>query len=518
MKTDPGLLQFMLNPRSYPESPTGVTHIETHISHVFVCDNFVYKIKKPVDFGFLDFTTLRKRHFFCTQEVALNSRLAKEFYLGVEAIYGKGGTYSFSEAPGCRVREYAVRMKRIPLDCLLYSLVEEGRPLFGEMEPVGRKLALFHQEARVYKGERYGGLSSVRDATEENFRQIEPFQDVTISPRFYGMLADYTRSFLARNEAIFSTRKKSGYIREGHGDLHTQHICLATPPVIFDCIEFNESFRVIDVLEDIAFLFMDMEYHARFDLSSRFFKAYFTHHERSFDEELLRFYKVYRAVVRGKVEGFRANGLSDEVEKEQALRYASEYFHLAEYYIDCFKKPFNPVVFMGLSGSGKSAIARDFSPNSVILKSDEVRKSMSGVKKNEHRYVEFKEGIYSDSLTGDVYCSLLESTVEMVRQGKKVVVDATFLKKNQRRNFHETCMEKGLNPFFVHCFAGEEVLKERIEKRMKEGADISDAHAGILERQIKDMEEPRELPYYRVLRLNTEEKLHNINNALKEFL
>ena len=518
MKTDPGLLEFMLNPRNYPESPTGVTHVETHISHVFLCDEYVYKIKKPVDFGFLDFTTLKKRHFYCNQEVVLNSRLAGGFYLGVEAMYEKGGTYSFRNGPGFRVCEYAVKMKRIPLDCLLHGLIDEGRPLYGELEPVGRKLALFHREARVYRGEKLGGLSIVRGATEENFAQIEGFRDTTISGGFYDALGGYTRSFLSDNEGLFSSRKKSGYIREGHGDLHTQHVCLASPPVIFDCIEFNESFRIIDVLEDIAFLFMDMEYHARFDLSSRFFKAYFAHHEPSFDEELLRFYKIYRAVVRGKVEGFRASGLSDGAEKEEALRDAREYFHLAEYYVNYFKKPFNPIVFMGLSGSGKSAIARDFSPNWMIMKSDEVRKAMSGVKKDEHRYVEFKEGIYSDSLTRDVYCALVENAVEMVRRGKRVVVDATFLKKNQRRNFYETCIEKGLNPFFVHCFAGEEVLRERIEKRIKEGADISDAHIGILERQIKDMEEPVELPYYRVLRLNTEEKLHNINSALKEFL
>ena len=518
MKTDPGLLQFMLNPDSYPENPTGVTHFETHISQVFVCDDFVYKIKKPVDFGFLDFTTLKKRHFFCRQEVSLNSRLAADYYLGVVPVYKKAGAYSFSGVPGSSVAEYAVRMKRIPLDCLLHSLIDEGKPLYGELEPVGRKLALFHREARAYRGDRCGGLTTVRGAAEENFTQIEPFQNLTISPGFYSALTDYTRKFLADNESVFSLRKKSGYIREGHGDLHTQHICLAAPPVIFDCIEFNESFRVIDVLEDIAFLFMDMEYHARFDLSSRFFKAYFAHHEQSFHEELLRFYKIYRAVVRGKVEGFRAAGLDDKVEKEQALRDAREYFHLAEYYVQHFKRPFNPIVFMGLSGSGKSAIARDFSPNWVILKSDEMRKTMSGLKKNEHRYVEFGEGIYSESLTREVYCTLLENAVEKVRQGKRVVVDATFLKKNQRRDFYENCVEKGLNPFFVHCFAGEEVLKERIKKRMEEGADISDAHVDILERQIQDMEEPVELPFYRVLRLNTEEKLHNTINALKEFL
>ncbi len=518
METDPGLIQFMLDPVSYPDPSPDVIHLETHISHVFLCDGFVYKIKKPVDFGFLDFTTLRKRHYFCREEVILNSRLAGETYLGVLPIFRKGDKYSFDPVPGSRIAEYAVKMKRIALDCLLYGLIEQGKPLYGELEPVGRKLALFHREARVYRGAKMGSLDTIRKATEENFEQIAPFRGITIEPAFYDRLAAYTKEFISDKGARFQTRKKAGYVREGHGDLHTQHVCLTKPPIIFDCIEFNESFRIIDVLEDIAFLFMDMEYRARFDLSSRFSRAYFAHHESSFDEELLRFYKIYRAVVRGKVEGFRARGLIDGPEKTKSLRDAGEYFHLAEYYLDYSRRPFNPVVFMGLSGSGKSTIARDFSSDWLILRSDEIRKAMSGLKKEEHRYTGFAEGIYSDTLTRNLYCDLLEKAVHNVRQGKKVVVDATFLKKNQRRNFYETCMDKGLNPFFVHCIAGENVLRERIERRMKDGLDVSDAHVGILERQITDMEEPEELPYYRVLRLNTEERLHNIISALKEFL
>ena len=173
---------------------------------------------------------------------------------------------------------------------------------------------------------------------------------------------------------------------------------------------------------------------------------------------------------------------------------------------------------MGLSGSGKSAIARDFSPDWIILRSDETRKAMSGVGREVHQYLDVGEGIYSETLTREVYCTLLDKAVDYVGQGKRVVVDATFLKKNQRRNFYETCIQKGLNPFFVHCFARESVLRQRIEARIEEGNDVSDAHIGILENQIKDMEEPFELPYYRVLRLNTEDELHNIINALKEFL
>jgi uncharacterized protein len=518
LETAPALIEFMLDSRNYPERTSGVAHVQTHISHVFLCDDLVYKIKKPVNFGFVDFTTLRSRHYYCEQEVALNSRLAPDTYLGVETIYKKSDRYSFDRMTGGRISEYAVKMKKIPLDCLLYSLIEQGMPLYGELEPVGHRLALFHREARVYKGQEYGRFDTVKAAAKQNFEQIEPHRGITIDCKIFDGLAEYTAQFLEENKESFSLRKKTGWVRDGHGDLHSQHICLAKPPIIFDCIEFNKSFRIADVLQDIAFLIMDLEYRARFDLSSKLLRAYFAEQQESMDGELVRFYKVYRAVVRGKVDGLLAQGLQDGTEKEVSLRAAREYFHLAEFYVNQADHPFNPIVFMGLSGSGKSTIAKDFCMDSIILRSDKVRKAMTGVGKAEHRYAEFGSDIYSNSLTRDVYCSLLERAIDEAKKGRKVVVDATYLKKDQRRNFCETCIEKGLNPFFVHCIADEKVLRDRIAKRLQEGTDVSDADINILEQQIRDMEEPVELPFYRVLRLNTEAELHHIIGALKEFL
>lgn len=518
METDDSLVHFLLTPKNYPEKSSHVTHYETHISHIFLCDDFVYKVKKPVDFGFLNFSTLKKRYFYCNKEVILNSRLARDTYLGVEAIYRKGDKYSFYKKEGGSVFEYAVKMRRLPHDCILYNLIEEGRPLYGALEEVGKTLALFHEGTVAYKGRKYGGLETVISITEENFKQIKPFCGVSIDKRFYRELIDYTRAFISKNRKTFSKRKKNGYVREGHGDLHSQHVCLTHPPTIFDCIEFNEKFRIIDVLEDIAFLFMDLEYKGRFDLSTRLFKAYFAHQRDNYNEELLRFYKIYRAVIRGKVEVFRAHNAEEETTKKEGMRMAGEYFKLADYYIHHFKEPFNPVVFMGLSGSGKSTIAKDFSPDWIVLRSDEIRKTLLGVKKKEHLYSEFGKGIYTDKITNRIYHTLLEKAISNVLKGKRVVVDATYLQSAHRKDFYQACVEKGLNPFFVHCFADEKVLKERIKKRIAKNKDISDAHLDTLNHQIKDIEEPKELPYYRVLRLNTEERLHNIINALKEFL
>lgn len=517
-KSERALIGFLLDPRNYPERTRAVSHLETHISHVFVGDRFVYKVKKPVNFDFLDFSTLRKRHFFCEQEVLLNSRLAKGIYLGVEPLYRSGSGFSFASEEGGRPVEYAVKMKRIPLDRLLFKLIGEGRPLYGSLEDVGRTLAGFHEGIVPYRGARFGGVESVIAATEENFEQIRPFTALTVGRKTLASIERYTRTFISDHRARFAERRKNGFIRDGHGDLHCQHVCLEHPPVIFDCIEFNRGFRTIDILEDIAFLFMDLEYRGRFDLSARLHKAYFARLPKALDEELLRFYKVYRAVVRGKVEGFAAKGVEGTSERQKAVARARDYFGLAGHYISHFKRPFNPVVFMGLSGSGKSTIARDFSPNAVILRSDEMRKEIAGVGKGRHAYSSFGEGIYTPELTNRIYCLMLERAVECARMGRKVIVDATYLKAEQRRDFHETCIAGGLNPFFIHCFASEAVLKDRIRKRMEAGTDASDADIAVLEHQLEHLEDPEELPSYRTLCINTEDAIHDIVHALREFL
>ncbi len=178
MDTDQDLLRFMLNPGNYPESTSRVTHYETHISHVFLCDNFVYKMKKPVDFGFLDFTTLKKRHFYCIKEMELNSRLAGGVYLGVIPIHRNKESFSFKGGKESRTVEYAVKMSVIPQDCMLDKLIEEGQPVYGELGPVGRKLAQFHKEARNFKGRTYGGNAPLQKAAEENLAQIKSLRAI----------------------------------------------------------------------------------------------------------------------------------------------------------------------------------------------------------------------------------------------------------------------------------------------------------------------------------------------------
>ncbi len=520
MGPDGDLIEFLLKPENYPSRPSSVIHYETHISHVFVAGPLVYKIKKPVNFGFLDFTTLAKRRFYCREEVLLNSRLAGDTYLGVVPIYRKGDRYAFLRSKGAAVAEYAVKMKRIPEEKLLYYLIGEGKLLRGALAEVGRVLARFHAGAEIHRSGPYGGIEAVRTNTEENFDQIEPYRGITIDERFFTRLVSSTRLFLEEWSDAVRGRKESGFVREVHGDLHTQHICLTSPPIIFDCIEFNRRFRISDVLEDVAFLFMDLEYRGRFDLSAAVSQTYFSQFPESQSTDLLLFYKTYRAVVRGKIEGFTADGLkSDPAGREAAIRRAGNYYGLAQHYVEHSQVPFNPVVLMGLSGSGKSAIAEGLLPGAVMLRSDEVRKRVAGVPVSAHVYVDYGSGLYDPAMSIRTYRAMTQEAVAAAAKGKRVVVDATFLTTVLRQEFYESCDQAGLNPFFIWCSAAEDVLRRRVRVRMADGRDVSDAHLAVLDRQLRIMEEPDDLPSFRVMKLDTgDDEPETIRRALRLFL
>lgn len=519
MQTDPGLIAFLMEGANHPERPSAVVHYETHISHVFVGDAIVYKIKKPVDFGFLDFTTLRRRRFFCAEEVRLNSRLAKGIYLGVVAIYGKRGEYSFRKERGLPIAEYAVRMRRIPEDKLLSRLIEEGRLASRVLDEVGAMLARFHKKAAIHRHDPFGSVDLIRTNTEENFAQILPACGTTVDQDTYERLVSYTRAFIDDHGEALKARKRGGFVREGHGDLHSEHVCLTDPPIVVDCIEFNRRFRIGDVLEDMAFLFMDMEYRARFDLSATVSRAYFSLPIEEGVAELLSFYKVYRAIVRGKIEGFTAEALHGQAERQAALRKSREYFRLARYYAERPGRAFNPVVFMGVSGSGKSAIAEGLFAGASVLRSDRVRKKLAGVREDDHVYAGYGEKIYTDDMTRRTYRALTEAAIASSLRGERVVVDATFLASSQRTAFYEACINASLSPFFVYCFADAATLRERVRLRMVQGSDISDADQSVLAQQLRGIEEPVELPFFRVFKVHTgKETMERIRAALRTFL
>lgn len=330
------LKKALLNPTLYPDQPKEVRLIETHISLLFLTGNYVYKLKKPVDFGFLDFTTLEKRRYFCEQEVKLNRRLSPQIYLGVIKVTREGREILL-DGDG-EVLEYAVWMKQISEEFLLDKLLEKGRVDSRMMEKISEKLVHFYSIAETNDYiKSFAKPERVKQDTDENFDQTERYVDRTIPQRVYKEVKERTNHFFKRNKEIFYQRIAEDRIRDCHGDLRLEHIFWGEEISIFDCIEFNERFRYTDVAADIAFLSMDLDYHEREDLNSPLIQTYM---EKSKDRgilQLLDFYKCYRAYVRGKVESFRLDDPSiSEEGKKEALKKAQRYFNLAHHYSQLF--------------------------------------------------------------------------------------------------------------------------------------------------------------------------------------
>jgi aminoglycoside phosphotransferase family enzyme len=310
------------------------------MSFIFLAGEYVYKVKKPVNLGYLDYTTLEKRHFFCRQEVQLNKRLCPDAYLAVVPItMSLRGTKRRSnlvciEGQGKAI-EYAVKMRQLPQDRMMDVLLPRGQVTLQMVARVAEKLADFHRKAETNQEiAAFGGLDIVRHNCDENFAQTEKYIGLTILRAEYERIKGYTDGFIESNAGLFEKRVKGGRIRDCHGDLHAAHVCFTDHICIYDCIEFNDRFRYCDVASEIAFLAMDLDRHQQAGLSRHLVDTYVG---LSHDEELLKllnFYKCYRAYVRGKVESFKLDDqLISQSEKAKALESARSYFQLAESYV-----------------------------------------------------------------------------------------------------------------------------------------------------------------------------------------
>jgi len=328
------IIEDLQNPGALPDKTGGVNVLQTHISIVFVADEFVYKVKKPVDFGFLDFSTLEKRGYYCHREVELNRRLSKGIYLDVLPVTMDEGKYTLRGTSREAV-EYAVRMKRIPEERLMKSLFARDEVTQNHLKRIAEVLAGFHSGAlRTAKIDEFGEPERFKVNTDENFEQVEKYVGITISEEHFQAIRRWTGEFYIVNRGLFLERITRGKIRDCHGDLHMEHICLTKDLPILDCIEFNDRFRYSDTIADIAFLLMDLEYHGGERLAKILWEDYKAIAQEGDVDRLLTFYKVYRAFVRGKVNGFQVDDESiDEKKKEEAVHVAKEYFRLAYSYI-----------------------------------------------------------------------------------------------------------------------------------------------------------------------------------------
>jgi len=486
------LIKSLLKPAAYPEPTAEVRLIETHVSFIFLTDSFVYKVKKPVDFGFLNFTTLDRRRFYCEEEVRLNRRLCPEIYLGVVELRSGPAGAAF-EGSGTLI-DYAVKMKRLPEGKMLAQLLEQGKLQPDQMAAIARVIAEFHgRAARGPLIDAQGSSAAIRANWEENFRQAAPFAPRTVTRGDLALMRDWVTRFLAEHEGLFRARVEGGFVRECDGDLHLGNICLADRICIFDCIEFNERFRYIDTAADIAFLLMDLEYAGRADLCAPFLESYQEATGDLVPAELLDFYKAYRAFVRGKVKSFRLgeNGLaSSELQATQAA--ATRYFRLARGY--CLRGRLAPalIITCGLMGSGKSSLARELSRELGLwyCSSDLTRKTLAGRAPTERESEGYDQGIYTLASSRATYQALLEGARRVLETGRSVVVDATFRRAEDRETFRTLAKLLGGLFFLVHLRCNEQVTRERLEARSREPGEISDGRSEHLPRQTAEFEAP----------------------------
>ncbi len=488
--THPQLVQAMSRPDFYAHNPDSVQLLQTHISFIFIAGDLVYKVKKSVDFGFLDFTTLEKRKFYCDEELRLNRRLASEIYLDVVPI-GEDKSGALSLGTGDRIIDYAVKMKRLPEDKMLNRLIAEGTVDDSIMDSVARRVYEFHRDAAT-GGEinRIGGIDTIRHNHDENFEQTIPYIGTSIGRGSYQFIQSYANHFLSKNRELFEERVAGHRIRDCHGDLHLQHICIGEEILVFDCIEFNERFRYLDVAAEVAFLSMDLDFNGYHGYADTFVKAYLRYSSDSDIKKLLNFYKCYFAYVRGKVTSFKIDDEAvKEEEKKEAIETASRYFELAYSYAALLEKP-TIILMTGLMGTGKSVLARNIASHlgAEILRTDVIRKNLLNIPSVEHHYEEFGEGIYSNKMTEKTYGEALKMTESIIKKGGSVIVDASFKKRVERNNFSALADTTGADFFIIECTCAEDTIKSRLDKRILNRKEASDGRWEIFQAQKNDFD------------------------------
>ncbi|NVO00333.1 MAG: AAA family ATPase [Geobacteraceae bacterium] len=482
-------IKYLLQPAAYPDPVDAVELLQTHVSWIFLAGGYAYKIKKPVNFGFLDFSTFEKREFYCHEEVRLNSRLTPELYLGVTEVREAGdGAAFFGDG---RVIDHAVKMVRLPGEQMADRLLARGELTAEAVKQIAARVARFHHEAaRNSETDSFGSLEMIRSNWEENFAQADPFCGITIEKADLVRIRLWVSRFMAENAELFDGRISGGFIRECDGDIHLENICLTDKVQIFDCIEFNERFRFCDTAADIAFPLMDLEFGNRADLAAIFLQEYLAASCDTGLPALIDFYRVYRAFIRGKVESFRLgdSGIPQE-EKEAAKKRAVHYFNLAAHYLNKGEK--TPALFLicGLSGSGKSRLAGALAVELglEILSSDIVRKELAGIPLTAHMYEGYGEGLYSRASSEATYTELVARAGRIISFGRGMILDATFKKRLERESLRQLARSHGIPLFQIMVQAPEELIRERLEQRSRQGG-VSDAKWEIYLRQKEEFE------------------------------
>jgi hypothetical protein len=474
--------------------------IETHISWVFLRPNEVFKLKKPVDFGFLDFTDAARRLAACEAEVELNSRLAPGVYRGVLPVRRDGaGVHHVAASGDGEIVDHVVHMDRLPIDARADLRLERGALGGSDIVRLAQRLARFHEAAaRSREIAQFGSIGSIRRNVEENFVQARSLLQKLAGEALEREVEERQLGFLRSNAERFAQRVERGFIRDGHGDLRLEHVYLLPDrdPVIIDCIEFNERFRYADVCADIAFLSMDLGWHGRPDLKERLLAAYARETDDYELYALVDFYESYRAYVRAKVQAFSlASPSLQYAARARAEADARRYLLVAL----AAERPAlgepRLIAVGGLIASGKSSVADALGERLAVpvISSDETRKRLLGVAPLTPLHDQPWHSAYSPEVSERVYSALLERARVVLESGRSVVLDATFGQRSRREAARQLARTSGAAFAFVECRASEPVARARLEARAR-GPSVSDGRSEIYAELARRHEPATELP------------------------
>lgn len=475
------LIRALQNPELYDHPVQRFQVLETHISWVILTGDYAYKIKKPMDFGFLNFSTLDRRKHFCEEELRLNKRLADSLYLEVLPITGSAGAPLLGGSG--EAFEYAIRMRQFDQHELFDKQQERGELDAGQLASLARQVAEFHETLPPVPDDKpLGTPAAVFAGMQENFDQIRPMIDDEALLNQIDHLEAWTRATFERLQPLIEQRRAEGFVRECHGDLHLANITVYEGEVtVFDCIEFSEPFRWIDVINDLAFLLMDLESRGENRLASVVLNHYLEYRGDFQALPLLNLYKAYRAMVRGKIALFTmANPSLSDSEKADLMQRFREYARLAEAY-SSIPNPYL-LATTGLSASGKSAISKDMAAELglVRLRSDVERKRLYGLGPLDDSKSGIGQNLYTEEANQRTYQRLAELARELLLAGMPVIVDAACLKQQERELLTEVAESLGLPFALIHCEAPEQTRRQWIRER---AGDASEASEELLEAQ-----------------------------------
>jgi aminoglycoside phosphotransferase family enzyme/predicted kinase len=460
------------DPAVYPDGGTSVELRETHISLVFLTEHHAYKIKKPVNLGFVDYSTRARRWEMCERELDLNRRLSKDVYLGVQAIVKVGSDYCVGGQG--RVIDHAVKMRRLPDDRTLETLLDRG--LRVPVELLATQLAKFHERHALSPAlQEFASLESIRRDWAENFKQTAEWIGDWLKDRDNQKIRHAIESFLHRRANWFEQRRVDRRIRDCHGDLRAEHVYWIDRQFqIIDCIEFNRRFRFIDVCSEVAFLCMDLVNRGQHRAADQFLNAYIAESLDLTLYRLLDFYLCYRAYVRAKVCGFELSNASG-IDTDAVKSTAADYMALASHWSARLMRP-KIILMTGLIGSGKSTLARGLAAALDVTRysSDHLRKQRAGLDLDERQKVGFGQGIYSETGNQNTYAALFDLARESLSKGDSVLLDAAYPLRRERARIARLAAQQGADFHIVACGAPETLIRQRLLDREQRGDVVSD--------------------------------------------